>query len=295
MQGDGIDLKTRPLRLARPVQIGRLQRAQFRQRILHRGGIVRGECIVDQLFHPGALAVEHQCRVKVRVVGPDGFRLVGVVVGVDHADLGVVHPRVGMAVADDLRGFPGFARRGLGLGRRAFRLRCGFLGRGQFEIVVLILDLVILGHQVNRPAAPLALAKNALIHQRVLGRGVILVRQIGMGFPQPRDQGTIANGRAVFRNMDKDKITQGIGHGQTGTFGLAAIAANLKRFQSLCSPKLYGFRCLLSAQPRLIGTIQPRLCQGRTFGIAAVISTSRSIPPVISPSRTQPSAYHQSP
>jgi hypothetical protein len=33
---------------------------------------------------------------------------------------------------------------------------------------------------------------------------------------------------------------------------------------------------------------------GRTFGIAAVTSTSRSILPSISPSRTQPSARHQS-
>lgn len=35
-------------------------------------------------------------------------------------------------------------------------------------------------------------------------------------------------------------------------------------------------------------------CHGRAFGIAAVTSTSRSIPPSISPSRTQPSAWHQS-
>ena len=35
-------------------------------------------------------------------------------------------------------------------------------------------------------------------------------------------------------------------------------------------------------------------CQGRAFGIAAVTSTSRSIPPALSPSRTQPSACLQS-
>lgn len=33
---------------------------------------------------------------------------------------------------------------------------------------------------------------------------------------------------------------------------------------------------------------------GLTFGIASVTSTVRSIPPSISPSRTQPSACHQS-
>jgi hypothetical protein len=32
--------------------------------------------------------------------------------------------------------------------------------------------------------------------------------------------------------------------------------------------------------------------QGRAFGIAAVTSTSRSIPPAISASRTQPNACH---
>lgn len=35
-------------------------------------------------------------------------------------------------------------------------------------------------------------------------------------------------------------------------------------------------------------------CQGRALGIAAVTSTSRSIPPATRPSRTQPSACHQS-
>lgn len=51
-----------------------------------------------------------------------------------------------------------------------------------------------------------------------------------------------------------------------------------------------GRICGMSVGP----TCQRLASQGRAFGIAAVTSTSRSISPAMSPSRTQPSACRHS-
>ncbi|EHI13651.1 hypothetical protein KEK_06745 [Mycolicibacterium thermoresistibile ATCC 19527] len=104
VQADGVHLEARALGLAGPVEVGALQPLQLLQRGLHLHCVTRGERVVDQLLDAAALRVELQGRVQVRVVGPAGLAGIRVGPGVHHADLGVVHPLVGVAVGEDLVG-----------------------------------------------------------------------------------------------------------------------------------------------------------------------------------------------
>ncbi len=206
MQRDGIDLDAGPLRFARPVQIGRLQPLQFLQRVLHPFGIARGQRIVDQPFDSRARRVEVQHRVEMRVIGPDRLVAIRIGAGMDHAHLGVVHPRLAMAVGQHLHR-PVRPARGLLPGLGPSLARRGLDGVGQFEPIVLValilIQVVILivrfiGDTEDRPATALATPQHALIDQRIARGDVVVFGKVRHVLAQQRQHGSVADGGTVF-------------------------------------------------------------------------------------------------
>jgi len=133
VQADGVHIEAGALGLAGPVEIGRRAAFQLGQRGAHGIGVAAGQRVVDQRLEFGAAAVELQRGIEVRVVGPGGFGLAGIVVGRDQADLGVVGAMILVPVGGDFLlalaalGADGFA--GLARGQRqAALLRSGLLG-----------------------------------------------------------------------------------------------------------------------------------------------------------------------
>jgi hypothetical protein len=111
----------------------------------------------------------------------------------------------------------------------------------------------------------------------------------------------------AFNPGSASSLIAAVGAGNTGTRGIIeqrlTDCISLHEAGDLAEWRLRGFGDSVFTtntarkklgDSELKHTVDPLIIQGRTFGIAAVTSTSRSIPPAISPSRTQPSACHQS-
>ena len=209
MQGHGIHLKRRAFRLARPGQVGGLHPLEFQQGILHRLRFAAGQCVVDQLFHPGSCGVEVQHRVQMRVIGPNGFRPVRIGARMHHPHLGVVHPRLAMPIGHHLHRLTRFARGcprpcRFGLARPGCRL----FRRGQFETILGIVSIIldIAGDAKDGPATPLAAPEQTFIHQHIAGGRIVIVRQGGDLFTQKRHHRSVADGRTIVRGQGQDQV-----------------------------------------------------------------------------------------
>jgi hypothetical protein len=226
MERDGIDLDARPLRLARPVEIGRLQPLQLLQRVLHPLGIVAGQRIVDEPFDPRARRVEVQHRVEMRVVGPDRLLAIRIGAGMDHPHLGVVHPLLPMAIAQHLCRLGGFAHGHLSRAPWCCGTR-GSFGRCELQIS----DI----RPIDRSAPPTAAGKQTVFHQGIARSEVVVIGQARHTLAQQRYHRAVADGGAVFRGQGEDQVGK-VGHAKAPR--LRTGHGTLSREGSLCTSHL---------------------------------------------------------
>ena len=223
MQADRVHLETGALSLASPVEVGLSLAFQLLQRGAHGVLIAAGQCVINQGFDLRPAHVELQGWVDVRVVGPGGLRLVRIVVGRDHAHVGVVRALLVVLVGDDRCAVRSLLRLDLGLGLARFRQRhvglrgLGCVGAGRDFLAGECQRRGIVQNAPDRAAAALALGQFASRNQRIPSLDVIVFGDRGVqSFGNPFTQAHVADGAAVLGHILENCLADigncGLGH-----------------------------------------------------------------------------------